>query len=248
MLIENKFLYLSLPRCASTSFLITCLRNEINFRHYDDFYNNKMGPTINLNLDNEKLADELLHGHEKIIDLKKKFGYNLPVVGIKRDRHERFVSLWKHIVDLTYTLTQLYDPEVSKILSNLDVDTVLFFKTQDLVPENKLKLVDRFIELSGISPYIGSHNYQHISAIIHITINPLSYFHNNDPNIIWFDYENLGEFETWVSTKLERQFKLVKSNSSNRFNTNIIVEPNFIKKYNEIYDHFDKPKTKFSLI
>jgi hypothetical protein len=207
-----------------------------------------MGSTIDLNLDNEKLADQLLHGHEKIVDLKKKFGNELPVVGIKRDRHQRFLSLWKHLVDLTHTLTNLYDPQVSKILSTLDVESVLFFRTEDLIPEHKFKLVDEFIELSNISPYIGPHNYQHLSAIIHITINPLSYFHNNDPNIIWFDYKNLNEFESWVSTKIERPFKLEKSNSSKVFQTKLEISPNFEEKYNNIYDYFDLPKTQQSLI
>jgi hypothetical protein len=248
MLIEKKFIYLSLPRCASTSFLITCLRNDIKFEHHSDFYNNKMASTIDLNLDNEKLADQLLHGHEKIVDLKRKFGNELPVVGIKRDRYHRFLSLWKHLVDLTQTLTTLYDPQVSKILSTLDVESVLFFKTEDLIPEHKFNLVDEFIELSNISPYIGSQNYHHFSAIIHITINPLSYFHNNDPNIIWFNYENLKEFESWVSTKIERPFILEKSNSSKVFQTKLEINPNFRDKYDEIYNYFDLPKVKQSLI
>ena len=152
MLVENKFIYLSLPRCTSTSFLITCLRNDIKFEHHDDFYNNRMASTIDLNLDNEKLADQLLHGHERIVDLKKKFGNELPVVGIKRDRYHRFLSLWKHLVDLTQTLTTLYDPQVSKILSTLDVESVLFFNKEDLITLQKIKFLDEIKEISKHSP------------------------------------------------------------------------------------------------
>ena len=71
MLVDNKFIYLSLPRCASTSFLITCLRNNINIKHYNDLYYGRMNETNDLSLDNEKLADQLLHGHEKLVDLRK---------------------------------------------------------------------------------------------------------------------------------------------------------------------------------
>lgn len=248
MLIDNKFIYLSLPRCASTSFLITCLRNNIDFQHFDSFYINNMGSTIDLTLDNEKLADQLLHGHEKITHLKSKFGYDLPVVGVKRNRHERFLSLWKHLVDLTANLTNLYDPEVSKILSNLDAEDILFYKSEDLIKEDKVNVINEFIKRSGVSEFINNRNYEHFRTIGFITINPLSFYHNNDPNIVWFDYNNLSEFEKWVSDILDKPFKLEKSNSSKIFHTKLEVSPNFRDKYDEIYNYFDLPKVQQSLI
>lgn len=248
MLIEDKFIYLSLPRCASTSFLITCLRNDIEFKHYDKFYINNMDRTIDLSLDNEKLADQLLHGHEKITDLRSKFGYNIPVVGIKRNRHERFLSLWKHLVDLTANLPNLYHPEVSNILSELNADDVLFYKSEDLIKEDKVDVITEFIKRSGVSEFINYKNYEHFRTIGFITINPLSFYHNNDPNIVWFDYNNLSEFETWVSNIIDRPFKLEKSNSSKIFQTKLEVSSNFIEKYDKIYNYFDLPKIQPSLI
>ena len=248
MLVENKFIYLSLPRCASTSFLITCLRNNINFEHFDNFLINNMESTIDLNLDNEKLADQLLHGHEKITDLKNKFGNDIPIVGIRRNRHERFLSLWKHFVDLTKNLTHLYDSEVSNILSKLDINDILFYRSEDLVKLDKVEVIDTFIKKNGLSNYINDNNYVHFKTITFITINPLSYYHNNDPNIIWFEYDNLNEFELWVSDTLNKPFKLEKSNSSRRYHTELESSSNFIEKYNEIYDYFDLPKTQKSLI
>jgi hypothetical protein len=248
MLIEDKFIYLSLPRCASTSFLITCLRNNINFKHSDEFFLNHTWGEVDLNLDNENLADQLLHGHERIVDLKTKFSSTLPVVGIKRNRHERFLSLWKHFVDLTDNLTHLYDPEVSKILSKLNADDILFYRSEDLVKIDKTEVIDNFIEKNGLTNYINSNNRLHFRTITFITINPLSYFHNNDPNIIWFNYDNLNEFELWVSNTLNRPFKLEKSNSSKNYNTELEISPNFIENYNKIYDYFDLPKTQKSLI
>lgn len=248
MLVDKKFICLSLPRCASTSFLITCLRNDISFEHFDRFYADYMGRTIDLNLNNEKLADQLLHGHEKITDLKDKFGDGFPIVGIKRNRHERFVSLWKHLVDLTASLTHLYHSDVSKILSELDVDDVLFYKSEDLVKENKEDIINEMIKRNGLSNYINSKNYVHFRTIGFITINPLSFYHNNDPNIIWFDYNNLTEFESWVSNILGKPFKLEKSNSSKVFNTKLGVDADFIEKYDKIYDYFDLPKIQKSLI
>lgn len=84
--------------------------------------------------------------------------------------------------------------------------------------------------------------------MIFITINPLSYYHNNDPNIIWFNYENLNDFENWVSQTLNRPFKLEKSNSSKHYGTNVTYNEEFIEKYNQIYDYFDLPKNTKSMI
>jgi hypothetical protein len=207
-----------------------------------------MGSTINLNLDNENLADQLLHGHEKITDLKSKFGNSYPVVGIRRNRHERFLSLWKHLVDLTANLPHLYHPDVSKILSELDSNDILFYKSEDLVKENKVDVITKLIKRSGLSNYIGSNNYEHFRTIGFITINPLSFYHNNDPNIVWFDYNNLAEFELWVSNIIGKPFKLEKSNSSKVFHTKLETCPNFTDKYDEIYNYFDLPKVQKSLI
>jgi hypothetical protein len=35
MLVDNKFIFVSLPRSASTSFYITCLKKGIKIEHYD---------------------------------------------------------------------------------------------------------------------------------------------------------------------------------------------------------------------
>jgi hypothetical protein len=246
MLVDNKFIYLSLPRCASTSFLISCLRSDINFERYDDIYYGK--PTIDLKLDNENLADQLLHGHEKLVDLQKKFGPNYPIVGIKRNKYDRFVSVWKHLIDLAHNLTDIYPPEVSKILSKLTIDDILFYKSEDLIYENKDKLIDDFIKRNGLTDYINSKIYSHFYTMIFIAINPLSYYHNNDPKIIWFDYDNMREFEKWVSNMISKPFKLEKSNSSKHYKSNLEVNLDLMRKYDEIYGYFDTPKKEVSLI
>mgnify|MGYP000865735466 CR=1 FL=1 len=77
MLVNNKFLFISLPRCASTSFYISCLRNGFDIKHFDQKFIDSAKDYINLNLDNEKLADKMSHTHEKINNLIEKFGNEL---------------------------------------------------------------------------------------------------------------------------------------------------------------------------
>ena len=40
MLVDNKFFYISLPRCASTAFQISCVKQNINIQHVRDFIDN----------------------------------------------------------------------------------------------------------------------------------------------------------------------------------------------------------------
>ena len=35
MLVDNKFIYISLPRCASTSFMVSCIKSNIQINYAD---------------------------------------------------------------------------------------------------------------------------------------------------------------------------------------------------------------------
>lgn len=242
MLIDNKFITLSLPRCASTSFYITCLRNNIKVEHYNETFYKKWNQKIDLKLSNEELADTLTHGHESIDNLYKKFGYNYDVIAIKRNRYDRFISLWKHIVDLS---KQHNSPILNTKIENLSLDDILFYETIDLLNEEKRNnIVNIFAERNGLSPYMNDT----LRMMIDILITPLSEYHRHNQNIIWFDFDKLNELEEWVSDKLQVSFKLEKSNSSSNFKTNLILNNEFLNRYNNIYDYYDLPKLQKSLI
>jgi len=53
MLVENKFLFVNLPRCASTSFHISCLRSGFKIEHYGQSFVDNYHTPINLTLSNE---------------------------------------------------------------------------------------------------------------------------------------------------------------------------------------------------
>lgn len=242
MLVDNKFISLSLPRCASTSFYITCLRNDIIVEHYDESFYKKWSHSIDLNLSNEELADKIVHGHEKITDLYKKFGYGYDIIGIRRNRYDRFLSLWKHVVDLSNSSNS---PLLNVRLEELKIDDILFFTKDDLLTEkNRAYIIDEFVNRNQLKPYMNDI----VKVMLYILFTPISEYHNHDPNIIWFEFDKLYELENWVSKKLGREFKLEKSNSSNHFKTNLILNDEFINRYNDIYDYYDLPKTKKTLI
>lgn len=242
MLVDNKFIYLSLPRCASTSFYITCLKNNLSIYHYNEDLISKGNTNLDLTLDNESIADGIVHAHEKITNLKLKFGNDYDVISVKRNRHERFISLWKHVIDL---ISFRFPKHVVDIFKNIKVDDLLFYKKNDLLSDNtKVEILDTFFKNNGLTEYSD----WYMKTMIYILINPTSYWHNNDPNIIWFDFDKMNELEEWVSHKLAKPFKLEKSNGSQHFDCNIELNQKFIDIYDSIYDFYDLPKKVKTLL
>ena len=100
MLVDKKFIFISLPRCASTSFMITCLKNKIPIEHLNSNFDNQL---IKINewekKSKEELADSLIHPHEPLYKLQEKFGVKNQIISIRRNNYDRFLSLWKHIID-----------------------------------------------------------------------------------------------------------------------------------------------------
>jgi len=244
MLVDNKFLFISLPRCASTSFFITCIRNNINTKHCGDYFDNY----INSNLvkfqsieNNDNLADILGHPHESIKMLESKFGNEYEIISVRRNKYERFISLWKHLLDEIYRMgeTSIYEKFIK-----LNIDDILFFTKYDLVNKNDInKQVKKFLKNNKIET-----NSKKILNIISIVFTPYSVYHNNDSRIIWFDFNQLHKLEEWVSIKINKNFVLEKSNSSKNFNSNIELNDYFIKKYDSIYETYDEYKNIKTLI
>lgn len=240
MLVDNKFIFVSLPRSASTSFYITCLKKGIKIEHYDTIIGlNKI--EVDESDDNEYIADNLSHAHERLTSLEKKFGNQYDIISIRRDRHERFLSLWKHVID---EACRIGEHDIFERFTQLDVNDILFYKSKNLVNiKDKINIIKKIV---GNKKFKDIH--PQIVTMVNILITPVSQYHNNDPRIKWFDFKKLNELEVWVSDKLNIDFKLEQSNSSKHFNSNIKLNDDFIDKYNLIYDIYDLPKTNKTLI
>ena len=93
MLVDNKFLFLSIPRCASHSFVIGCGIIGIENR----YVSNKATEIYkNFNWTEDIDLSKIYHPHESLIELEKKFGSDYKIISIKRNRYDRFISLWKY--------------------------------------------------------------------------------------------------------------------------------------------------------
>jgi hypothetical protein len=193
----------------------------------------------NLKLPNEILIDTLYHSHEKIQYLENKLGYGYDIISVKRNRHERFISTWKHVLDELYRINEM---DVYNKFKTFDENDLLFFNYNDLIDENLVSLINEIIK-----KYDLKYENRYVKVILSILLRPTSYWHNHDPRIKWFDIKELHKLEEWVSDKLKMEFKLEKTNSSQHFDCNLKLTDNFIKRYNQIYDYFDLPKTKISI-
>ena len=242
MLVENKFLFISLPRCASTSFYISCLRSGFDVKHFDQKFIDSAKDYINLNLDNEKLADKMFHIHERINDLIEKFENKYEIIAIKRNKHEQFISLWKHIIDM---IDMGYSPEITDIFKKIKLDDILFFKDLDLIsPASQMLVIKDFIKRNGIEKYLTPF----MKNWLLLLFRPMSYWHSNNQKIKWFEFGNFTELEEWVSNKTGKPFKMEKSNGSQHFECELKLNDDFIKKYNDIYDYYDNQKNNKTLI
>jgi hypothetical protein len=240
MLVENKFLFVNLPRCASTSFHISCLRSGFKIEHYAQSFIDNYHIPINLTLSNEEIADNMAHLHETLNSLSSKFGNEYEIISIKRDKYQRFLSIWKHIIDLTHTEGRI---EVSNIFKKMRLEDILFYNYSDLISD-EASVISEFIKRNKIEKYMNNLLY----VMLTILVRHVSYWHNNNPKIKWFEFGNFTELEEWVSNKTGKPFKMEKSNGSQHFDCNLKMNDDFIKRYNYIYDYYDFQKNNKTLI
>jgi hypothetical protein len=223
MLVDNKFIFLSIPRTASTSFHMGCDKSGINIK----------------NINNTQTIE---HRHETLNDLNIKFGNEYDIIAIRRNRYERFISLWKHIIDLSKVN---YSIELSDRLQTLKLDDILFFKNLDLISaESQYNIILQFSERNNIQPYFD----EFMKNILLILFRPTCFWHHNNAKIQWFDFGNFIELEEWVSTKTGKLFKMENTNGSNSIECELKLNDSFIERYNSIYDYYDLPKNKKTLI
>jgi len=243
MLVDKKFIFISLPRCASTSFLITCLKNKIPIEHFNSNYDNQL---IKINewekKSNEELADSLIHPHEPLYKLQEKFGVKNQIISIRRNKYYRFLSLWKHIIDELHRVKKF---DIADIFSKLTTNDIFHKITSNDIynSENRHKVIDEFLSRLKISK-----EESYTKNMLDILFTPIVELTNNDPKIIWFDIDNLGELENWVSEELNKDFKMEKINSSKHFNSVIEINDDFKQKYDELYKEFDQRKINKTLL
>lgn len=244
MLVDNKFIYISIPRTGTSSFHVSCLMQGINLK-----WVSKEQTKINNNLSTDlsiiELSKTISHIHEPLDELKQKFGNKFPIVGVKRNRHEQFLSLWGHLLNIVKTD---YSEDVFNKLSTLTSKDILTFSSENVSNIDKVnELLIDFLNTYNINPSYRYNNKVTVVDLLKTLFLPSSTWHNHDPSIIWFDFNNLGELEEWTSMILNKNFKLVNINSSSHIDNALRYDIEFKQSYNKIYDIYDLYKTSQTL-
>lgn len=264
MLVENKFIFISIPRCASTAFYYSCLLQNINVSHLFNAWKNH-----NMNIDfksinKKEIMNYIAHGHEPINEQIIKYGKDLPIISVKRDRHQRFYSLFKHVL---FDLKRIGEYEVYDHFIKMNVDELFFFTSKDLITQSsrydiindyllKNKLIDKKAilteEYKMKDNFLFTRNSEnkinYLVNIFDILLTPISFYHNHMKNITWFNFGDFGEMELWISDMIGKPFKMESANSSNYMECEIKMDDLFISRYNDIFDYYDLPKKQTTLL
>ena len=109
MIINNKIVFIPIPKNASWSVEDTCIDMGLDLTYGNKLWEN----SINLN---QKL--ESRHMHSKICDLLRSHESNLEYICILRDSTDRLVSAWKFF--LNFIINQIQNDSLIDDLKKLD--------------------------------------------------------------------------------------------------------------------------------
>ena len=237
MLVDDKFIIILIPRCATTSFVASCQKYNIPTKSgrcdvggYDT--------SISV------ITKHFTHWHDDISFLISKFGDDYPIVAVKRNQYDSFISLWKMILHL---LSEYFlKTELVEKLSKLKIDDILFFDKNEysLRNTNDIDKLSKMFFIKNNIPY-DKLLFRYLSLVLY---KPQSYWHNFDKRIIWFDFDKLNELENWVSNKLNMDFKLENMNSSKKVISELKNDEYFKQKFDYIYSKYEIIKENKTMI
>lgn len=228
MLVGNKFLFLKIPRTGTTSFERSCFLANIDLKFPTDEILSKKKAAIG--------EVPLRHSHETVSNIRKTFGDIYPIVAVKRDEIDRFISGWK------YCIKELkkFDKEAATILSQIDNKTFI---------DNWISILGYSADLSKIealttfiTTLVGRRIDYNVNfyIIFSSVMAGISRWHEDDPNIIYFDFKNLRELEKYVKDTVDSSFELIVSNHTK--DLTVALEPT--EDLKEFYYKWVDPKHK----
>lgn len=235
MLVENKFIFLGLPRCASTSFHISFINHGFDVKY----------ATKNNLLDRVKKFrdDDIVNLHETVEELVEKFGNTYPIVSIKRNPYERYLSMWKHVIGESI---RYEDYKCSEVFSNLEVQDILCYSEKDVADHKKRdEFIRYFLNRNGLKFKEAD---TRVLTLLNVLITPVFIYHKNSKMVKWFDFKDLTSLEKWISDSINRDFKVLSLNSSKSVECKMELNQKFISLYDSIYSNFENHKDYKTII
>lgn len=218
MLVDNKFIFISIPRCATVSFERTCISNKLEL----DF-NPHMLATKQL----KNSGIPSYHSHTQYSTYKEIYGDKFPIITITRNPVDRFISGWKYILLEVQRLDEsLYDR-----LTKLTNDEFMFyflkyFKNLKFTEDNVQEFFNEFVSNLKLT--------RNLLVKFKTILLDNSYWTENADEIIYFNFENqIPQLEQWVSEKCNIDFKLLHTNDTKQVELSLVKNQRFIDFYNQ---------------
>jgi hypothetical protein len=230
MLVGNKFLFLKIPRTGTTSFERSCFLANIEVKYPTSEILSQKRATLG--------QPSIRHSHEPVKKIREVFGHDYPIIAVKRDNLDRFISAWK------FSIKELegVDPQAASILS--EVSNTLFIETWvDTIGYssqlNEPEALERFITRLVGRPITYSLNFY---FILSSTMSGPSRWHQNDPSILYFDFNNLAGLEKYVKETIDPSFELIISNHTRNQRTKLTPSEDLQNFYDRWVDPVYKSK------
>lgn len=211
MVINNKVVFISIPKNASWSVEYTCSQYNFDLRYSDITWENEV----------RENGVKNRHIHIPIQSLIDTFGVNLEYVCLIRNSTDRFISAWKFFLS---QLTSVISSSLLDKIKNLDNTFIISFiksnyyefnsmyADRDIVKKLFIKLIG---ELDFPKELLQDSKFVKQFSLHMLTFASQYYWIVNDRvNVRKFSIENISEFEKYISESFNMDFKLVHANQT----------------------------------
>lgn len=228
--INNDLIWVSVPRCASTSIERAILNSSLTINHY------RFGAST-------KYPQ---HAHVELSKLYEKFG-KIETVVVKRNYFDRWVSALQQ----TWYTYETNGIELLVKWEDINNDFIYEIFTKDYVDsiyssfgtENQLLKHREIVEMREFNNSIIYRFAKNIPKSIDYTYNPLavllsqSYWVDNNKCTYEFDIDEIDKFEEFICNRYEIDFRVDIINKSKPIKSNITKDEK-LRKW--VFDVFEK--------
>jgi len=231
MVIDNKIVFVAIPKNASWSVEDTCINYGFDLKYPNTLWENSI---------KSNTKDVNKHIHSRIHTLIDSFGTDLEYVCILRDSTDRFISAWKFFIkSVIHSLDNIDEVKLKKLDNNFIIkfikENYKLYLTAYSSFENRRELLIRLLNDMEIDcPITDSFLDKTITHIVTLS-SQYMWILNDKIKVKCFYLDNLTEFENYMSDKLNVDFKLLHKNDTSNFNdcnvTKTLELINFVETY-----------------
>lgn len=228
--INDNLIWISVPRCASTSIENALFNPSLNIKHYK-YGNARVYPK---------------HIHTKATELYRTFG-KMETVVIKRNYFDRWISALQH----SWYTYEINGVEMSVKWEDIDNDFIYQNFTNEYIDsiysivgaENDLMKYEDIIKMRELKKSIIYRFAKNIPENIESIFNPTmllvsqSFWVDNNKCTYEFNIDEINKFEEFICNRYKIDFKVKKINESKLIKNNIIKDDK-LKKW--VWDNFEK--------